>query len=59
MSESREEAGEPSPLPQLQESEKSLKELRPLEGAKSTIMVALRLAIARGRSKVVEHATRK
>ena len=37
MSESREEAGEPPPVPKLQESKKNLKELGPLKSAKSAI----------------------
>ena len=56
MSESREGAGEPPPLLQLQESEKSLKELRPLKGATSVIWLhfGLRLVEAKLVNKEVE-----
>ena len=57
MSESREEAGEPLPLPQLQESEKSLKELRPLKGAKSVMWLHFGLCVVD--AKLVNNNTRK
>ena len=41
----REEAGEPPPLPELQEPEISLKELRPLKGAKSAIWLHFSLRV--------------
>ena len=47
MSESRdfEEARKPPPLPQSQKSEKNLKELRPLKGAKSAIWLHFGLCV--------------
>ena len=51
MSESREEAG---PLPQLQDLEKSLKELRPLEVAKSAILLHFGLHVVEAKLVNVE-----
>ena len=57
MSESREEAGKPPPLPQSQKSEKKLKERRPLKGAKSAIWLHFGLRVVEaelGNNKEVE-----